>query len=315
MSKRVLFLFTELSDYFLNCINKASENDFEIHIIIYPLNKEAPFDFEIDNKIFLYNRAEFNRVNDFECLIKKIKPKILFISGWIDQQYLKTIKLTTPNIKKILMIDTTWVGSLKQIMWAIFFKNFFKRYFDFIWVPGKPQKLYAQKLGFEIKDIFYGLYTCNDNIFNKDNFKNDYLKRRKRLLYIGRYSDEKGLLELWDNFIKLNSNFETKWELWCVGTGKLWKKRPLNKYIKHFGFIQPHLIPDIASKCDIYVMPSKYEPWGVSLQEIVSLGKPVLVSEDVGSSCCFVNENKNGFKFSYTKVDNFHDMMKKTMLI
>ena len=135
MSKRVLFLFTELSDYFLNCINKASENGFEIHIIIYPLNKEAPYNFEIDNKIFLYNRAEFNSVNDFECLIKKIKPKILFISGWIDQQYLKTIKLTTPNIKKILMIDTTWVGSLKQIMWAIFFKNFFKRYFDFIWVP------------------------------------------------------------------------------------------------------------------------------------------------------------------------------------
>ena len=168
-------------------------------------------------------------------------------------------------------------------------------------------------MGFNLQDIFIGLYTCNEEVFNQKSFKIDTNKRTKRLLYVGRYSHDKGVSELWDNFIKLNSNLDTKLELWCLGTGKLWDNRILNDYIRHFGFVQPHLIPYIASKCDFYVMPSKYEPWGVSLHEMISLGKPVLVSEDVGSSYCFAKDNINGFVFSHNKKDDFVNKMRNVM--
>ena len=101
--------------------------------------------------------------------------------------------------------------------------------------------------------------------------------------------------------------------MWCVGTGELWGNRIIDENIKHFGFIQPKNLSEIVSKSDVYVMPSKYEPWGVSLHEIISFGKPVLVSENVGSSYCFVKNHINGFVFSYSKKNDFINKMRNMM--
>ena len=72
-------------------------------------------------------------------------------------------------------------------------------------------------------------------------------------------------------------------------------------------------IIDIISKAHVFVLPSKYEPWGVILHEIVSLGKPVLVSENVGSSYCFTKNGFNGFVFSHKKKNDFKYKMKKIL--
>ena len=63
----------------------------------------------------------------------------------------------------------------------------------------------------------------------------------------------------------------------------------------------------------MFVLPSKYEPWGVSLHEMVSMGKPVLVSDNVGSSYCFVKNDVNGFIFSHKKNNDFKSKMKQLM--
>ena len=61
------------------------------------------------------------------------------------------------------------------------------------------------------------------------------------------------------------------------------------------------------------MLPSKYEPWGVILHEIVSVGKPVLVSDNVGSSSCFTKNGVNGFIFSHKKENDFKIKLKKIM--
>ena len=48
-NKTILFLFTELSGYMLSCFKNASVNGFEIHVVNYQTNSEAPF--EIDKSI------------------------------------------------------------------------------------------------------------------------------------------------------------------------------------------------------------------------------------------------------------------------
>ena len=73
------------------------------------------------------------------------------------------------------------------------------------------------------------------------------------------------------------------------------------RYIKHFGFVQPEQLKEIIQESGIYILPSRYEPWGVSLHEMVSSGMPVLISENIGSKTYFLKESINGISFSHSK--------------
>ncbi len=310
--KKILFLFTELSGYIINSFEYALSSGFDIHIVNYPVNKGAPFKFTKNKNIYYYGRDEFKSSYDLSIFIKNLKPGAIFISGWVDKSYLNALRNLSIKFKKILMLDNPWRGTLQQNLWAFCFKLYYRSIFNCIWIPGKPQLKYAIKLGFKKEDIFEGLYTCNNKIFNLKNTLS-LTNKFKVLLFVGRYSEEKGIKELWQNFVSINSTLDSKWQLWCVGTGNLWDNRKLDKNIKHFGFVQQEKIIEIISKAYIFVLPSKYEPWGVVLHEMVSVGKPVLVSENVGSSSCFTNNGVNGFIFSHKKNNDFKSKMKKIM--
>ena len=90
--KKILFLFTELSGYMLHCFQIAKQSGFEIHVINYPINKEAPFEFKSENEIYLYDRKQFNSKQDLLNIIRKLSPQLLLVSGWIDDLYLKIVK-------------------------------------------------------------------------------------------------------------------------------------------------------------------------------------------------------------------------------
>ena len=60
--RKVVFLYTELANYFLVCLNTLQEvnPDMEIHVIHWPVNKEAPFEFSLNAKIRFYNKNEYS---------------------------------------------------------------------------------------------------------------------------------------------------------------------------------------------------------------------------------------------------------------
>jgi glycosyltransferase involved in cell wall biosynthesis len=45
------------------------------------------------------------------------------------------------------------------------------------------------------------------------------------------------------------------------------------------------------------VLPSLYEPWGVVVHEMASLGKPLLLSTAVGAKQDLLEEGMNGYSF------------------
>ena len=71
------FLYTELAKYFISCIEQLSEFA-EVHVINYPVNKEAPFQFKNNNsKITFYNRFEYS-YSELEALVLNINPDLIF---------------------------------------------------------------------------------------------------------------------------------------------------------------------------------------------------------------------------------------------
>ena len=309
---KVLFLYTELADYFLKCCEELSKS-CEVNIVRWPVNKEAPFDFRYSEKIKIYDKNKFN-YSELERLVSKIQPDIIICSGWIDKDYLKITKPYFRKIPTVLTCDTHWKGSLKQYAAVILSRFFLLNTFSHAWVPGRPQTTYVKKLGFKSDKISNGFYSCDLPKFNAVYERQIELKRQnfpKRFLYVGRYYEFKGVNDLWQAFIELQNEKPNEWELWCLGAGDL--KSEEHPKIKHFGFVQPKDLEPILEKTGVFILPSRFEPWGVVVQEYAAAGFPLLLSTAVGAREVFLEEGKNGFSFFPHDVSLLKKELKKIM--
>ena len=281
----------------LDCINLLP-NSWQINLIHWPINSEAPFQFKFSNNVKTYDRDEFSG-QELSKFISAAQPDVVLVSGWIDKGYLKALN-NQPSIKKrVLMMDTAWKGSVKQKVALLGLKPLIKGLFSHAFVSGKPQALYARKLGLRSEAIHLGYYSADFDHFNAIYTKRKTSQSKNKVLYLGRYVKHKGIFELWQAFaeiIKENHNLQ-HWELVCAGTGDQWQNRIEHPNIKHLGFLQPNEMEPVLLDTSIYILPSHFEPWGVSVHEMAAAGFPLLLSEEVGSKEAFLEEGKNGFSF------------------
>ncbi len=47
----------------------------------------------------------------------------------------------------------------------------------------------------------------------------------------------------------------------------------------------------------VFVLPSRFEPWGVVVHEFAAAGMPLICSEEVGAATAFLKEGYNGYFF------------------
>lgn len=307
---KVLFLYTELADYFLKCCAALSEKA-EVHIIRWPVNKEAPFEFNVSGKIKIYDKKDYN-LDQLKDLVQKIDPGIIICSGWIDKDYLKLVKPWFQKIPTVLTCDTHWRGDLKQRLATLLSPFFLLNRFSHAWVPGEVQFQYVKHLGFSTDKIKKGFYCCDLNKFNAVYEATIQEKRKnfpKRFIYTGRYYEFKGVTDLWKAFIELDAEKGSEWELWCLGTGTVEPVK--HPKIKHLGFVQPKDMEAILKQCSVFILPSRFEPWAVVVQEFAAAGFPLLLSKEVGAAEAFLEADKNGFLFDKENPAQIKNSMKK----
>lgn len=308
----ILFLYTELADYVVNCCKELAKKG-KVHIVRWPVNKEAPFQFDFGNELRVYEKDKYT-FEELNQLIVTINPSIIICSGWIDKDYLKLVKPYFKKIPTVITLDTKWTGSLKQHAASVLSRAYITNRFSHIWVPGKAQSLYASKLGFSNEQIRTGFYCCSLERFNQIyniQFEKKEKNFPKRFLYVGRYYDFKGVNEMWEAFVQLSDEIQHEWELWCLGTGSVEPRQ--HPKIKHFGFVQPADLAQITEQCGVFILPSRFEPWGVVVQEYAASGFPLLLSREVGANESFLEEGKNGFLFDKEKIEGIKNVFKKML--
>ena len=67
--------------------------------------------------------------------------------------------------------------------------------------------------------------------------------------------------------------------------------------VRFLGFVNQSGLPSVYRSCDILVLPSEYEPFGVVVNEAMLCGLPAVVSDRVGARYDLVEEGKTGFVF------------------
>lgn len=139
-----------------------------------------------------------------------------------------------------------------------------------------------------------------------------FAKRQKIILFVGRIDPVKGLTLLVDAVALLSDkfwHFKDNFRVYLIGgdieSKYFWKRKEVKKIKRmitekhlaccvHFTGSKPYqLLPYYYSACDVIVMPSVYESFGLAVLEAMACSCAVIVSK-VGGLKYLVNDSVNG---------------------
>ena len=303
---KILFLYSEVMGYNFACFKElVQSHNAELFVVRWDKKKLTPYIPPDYPHITYFNRSEFSYLKLLQ-LAEKVNPDMLFLSGWMDKDYLKVARaFKKNNIPVICGSDAVWKGTLKQWVSVLLSGYFFKRYFSHFFVPGIYQYNYAAKLGYPKEKILLGAYSCDVEYFGSDFYNYADTKQinyPRTLLFVGRFAEVKGLDLLFNAFKETLQEHKHEWTLELYGNGPL-KKRFQEEastiaQIKIHDFINPEHLKDIYGKAGAFCLPSRHEPWGLVIHEAVSAGLPIIASDIVGSATQFLQHNENGLLFT-----------------
>jgi glycosyltransferase involved in cell wall biosynthesis len=122
---------------------------------------------------------------------------------------------------------------------------------------------------------------------------------RRAILFSGRLIAIKGVDLLIDAFTQI-ADRRPDWDLVIVGAGpseqELRQRVPerLRERVRWSGFMEPAELVAAYHAAELVVVPSRFEPWAVVVQEALAAGRPVIASDIVGAAQELVSEGRNG---------------------
>jgi glycosyltransferase involved in cell wall biosynthesis len=131
--------------------------------------------------------------------------------------------------------------------------------------------------------------------------------RPVRFLFVGQLIERKGIAELLDAFSQLPNG-----ELYVAGDGPL---RPLveraveRRRVKFVGHVDRPTLQRLYADSDVLVLPSRYEVWGLVINEALEHGLPVIATEAVGAVDDLVVNDVNGYVTRTGDVDELREAM------
>lgn len=195
---------------------------------------------------------------------------------------------------------------------------------------GTLNRKYYCHYGIDKQRIFSMPYTVDNHYFQqKANFaqpnrkllreKLDLEPSRPIILYASKMIARKRAGDLLDAYIKLSEDgfSEPHPYLLFIGDGKMRESLESRsselgwKSIKFLGFVNQSHLPQYYDLCDVFVLPSTYEPWGLVVNEVMNAAKAVIVSDQVGSGKDLIKNNTNGYVFNARNIDELHQALHK----
>lgn len=297
---RIVFAWFDISGYMAACWRAlAAETGVQVKIIAYAPDPhgKAPFSSEIlgDVPHRLLDRAERSNSGLIADAVAAEKPDVLVISGWAHPPYLNL--LSDPrlaNARIAMAMDTPWRGTLRQWLGRFKIRRLRDRLHRVI-VAGERSFLLARNLGFPEERIRKGAYGYDDARFAAA-FERRQLtpEHPRRFLFTGMYDQRKGLDLILDAYAGYRNRVSSPWPLTCCGTGELNSRVSASPGVINRGFVQPFDLPDVFAEHGVFLLASRYEPWGVVIAEALASGMPVICTHACGASVELIRPFYNG---------------------
>jgi glycosyltransferase involved in cell wall biosynthesis len=83
--------------------------------------------------------------------------------------------------------------------------------------------------------------------------------------------------------------------------------------VKFLGFRNQGELPALYELCDVFVLPSTHEPWGLAVNEVMACHRAVIVSDAVGCAVDLVGDGENGCVFHAGDVEALSGALRRVL--
>ena len=294
----IVFLYSRLNGFVLSTARQIAKLHPNCRVTIVYWDDAHDignkYDVEDASSLCILKRSEYSDTK-LADLVNELRPNLVYISGWMDKGYITVIRHLRRKLQFLTVcgIDDQWHGNMRQVLGRLYFKAFYRRVFDYMWVSGKPQYHYARMMGYAHHKVISNLLSAD-----KDNFVS-CPNRRKRFIFFGRLDKVKGIESLLESYNSLADSERKEWSLTIVGDGSMrrYVEERASEQVKFIPYLQPDELALELSLGGVGLMTSTFEPWAVSLHEMAFTGFPLIASRQCGAASEFLIHGYNGFLF------------------
>jgi glycosyltransferase involved in cell wall biosynthesis len=308
---RILVLWTHLSGYMRACLDRLGQMPgVELHVVSMPSDPSATFE---DHEVSPTAATCYwlTPSLDLSALHDRIQPDVLVVCSWHIGAYRRLARRS--RALRVLAMDNQWLGTLKQWLGIAASPWFLRPAYDRALVPGDRAAQFASRLGFGQDAIWRGSYCGDVAAFWPA--EHDPVSARNGFLFVGRLVLEKGVDVLLDAYAKYRATVEAPWSLTVCGTGPLARRAQDAPGVEHHGFLQPSALPKVFHHAGAFVLPSRFEPWGVVIHEACAAGLPIVCSSSCGAVPSMVEDHWNGFIVEPGSVKSLASALRRVHLL
>ncbi len=260
----------------------------------------------------------------------------LWVHGWGNLGHMRAIATARKlGIKVLLRGEATLNeprrGPIKRVLRERLIRQLF-RYVDVFLAIGRRNEEFYLHYGVDPSRIRMVPYAVDNAFFramsadaraSRDAFRADLglAPGRPVILYAGKLMERKRPDDLLDAYAGLSPDgrAEPRPYLLFVGDGELrgvlesrasrlgWNS------IRFLGFKNQTELPAYYDLCDVFVLPSADEPWGLVVNEAMNAGRAVIVSDRAGCAPDLVRPGENGCTFSAGDVGALRRALEETL--
>jgi glycosyltransferase involved in cell wall biosynthesis len=246
---------------------------------------DCSFEYKVLNDGNFQDRQVFKSIKKLRTIFSSIDYKKVIVGGWDLPEFWYAI-FKNKKAQNCMVLESTIHESKTTGISGLIKKIFLSRVSK-VFASGDlhVQLLKALRYKRDIK------ITQGVGIINKPSFDEQSKQYERKFLYIGRLSEIKNLEQIINIFNSLEDN-----SLTIVGDGeqRQYLESIAGKNIQFKGSVANAHLREVFLSHEMFILPSKIEPWGLVVEEALYFGMPIIVSEKCGASE-IVNNQVNGY--------------------
>jgi glycosyltransferase involved in cell wall biosynthesis len=343
---RLAVLFYRLGPYHMARL-RAAASRFELTAVEYsgedsiyswdPIHGAQGF-----KRIELFQTDDFNHrprrevIGAMDRALKAAKPEVVAVPGWGERCSLAALLWCARNKAPVVVMSDSPEWIVKRHWWKELVKHQLLTIASAGLAAGSYQRDYLGRLGLARDRIFLGFDVVDNDYFSNEaakvrkaasEFRGRYRLPETYFMASSRFVPKKnldGLLKAYARYRQLaasgsnnaKSPAPVPWHLVLLGDGplrpdviRLVSELGLEKCVHLPGFRQIDELPIYYALAKAFILASVSETWGLTTNEAMACGLPVVVSSRCGCSAELVVEGKNGTVIDPDNVEQIAGVM------
>lgn len=299
-----------VATYIKTLLNHPNNLEIEDYLICSDYNSEHDWNIKEDHvKYYSYKRSLKNilsAIKSIRSYIKKVNPDIIYCHSTWAGLFVRLPLLITPKSYRVIYNAHGWAFLRDTTMWKKKLYGFIERILslrtDVIINVSKYEYRAALNVGINQSKLQLTFSGISPTVSEIPEIQ--YPKNCVNLLFVGRFDAPKGIDYLLQCF---NQCQREDIFLMVVGDNVVGDSEKIemvnSKKVSFVGWVPHEQIGAYYKGCDVVVLPSRWEAFGLVGIEAMKHGKPIIVSNR-GALPELVQEGKNGYIFDFEKPDS-----------